>query len=63
MQVRLELAAIEMPPRPLLVVIVQRTGKSAFRAAEVGVSAMLSVDAHALRLDVQIDVPDMPRRR
>ena len=42
---------------------VQRTGKSAFRAAEVGVSAMLSVDAHALRLDVQIDVPDMPRRR
>ena len=61
-QVGLELAAVQMPPRPLLGVIVPRQRLGAVRARPPRVLRVLGPHDHARPCDVQMDAAHRPRR-
>lgn len=61
-QVGLELAAVQMPPRPLLGVIVQRQRLGAVRARPRRVLRVLGPEVYALPMDVQVHAAHGPRR-
>ena len=61
-QVGLELAAVEMPPRPLLGVIVQRQRLGTVGTHPRRVLRVLSPHVHALPVDVQVHTAHGPWR-
>lgn len=62
MQVCLELAAIEMPPRPFRGVVIERQRLPPVRTHPRRVICMLGPDVHPLSVDVQVHVAHGPGR-
>ena len=62
MQNGLELAAVQVPPGPLLVVVVKPARRFALRARPRLAVDVIGVDINPVLLHVQLDAGDRPRR-